>query len=101
VSLAGGGSLVLLVENKAGYGNLCRLLTTLVEHPAGVTHEDLARFSRGLICLCGEVQEPAVRAFREIFGSNLALEISPYSRSNLYLARRLRIPLVAAVDPHY
>ena len=41
VTLAGGGSLVLLVENAVGYYNLCRLLSTRIEHPDGVTPEDL------------------------------------------------------------
>ena len=53
VTLAGGGSLVLLVENAEGYRNLCRLLSTRVEHPDGVTPDDLNRFRGGLICLCG------------------------------------------------
>ncbi len=53
VTLEGGGSLVLLVENAEGYRNLCRLLTTRIEHPDGVTLDDLRRFSSGLICLGG------------------------------------------------
>ncbi len=97
VTLAGGGSLVLLVENAGGYRNLCRLLSTRIEHPDGVTLEDLHLHRAGLICLCGT----ASLEYREIFGRNFALEISPGDRGLAALGRRLRIPLVATVHAHY
>jgi DNA-directed DNA polymerase III PolC len=97
VTLAGGGSLVLLVENADGYRNLCRLLSTRIEHPDGVVPDDVQRFSAGLICLGG----PASRPYRETFGRNFALEISPGDRGPAALGRRLRIPLVATVHTHY
>ena len=76
VTLAGGASLVLLVENRHGYQNLCCLLTeashqksnTSIQksqpleqgsaspvrlNPAGVSPAQLARFGEGLICLAG------------------------------------------------
>jgi error-prone DNA polymerase len=42
VSLAGGGSLVLLVENRQGYRNLCRLLTEAALRDAGTAEEEEA-----------------------------------------------------------
>ena len=76
VTLEGGGTLVLLVENAEGYRNLCRLLTTRIEHPGGVTLDDLHRFRAGLICLCGTARPE----YREIYGRNFALAISPGDR---------------------
>jgi len=109
ITLAAKGRLVLLVENAEGYRNLCRLLTTRIEHPAGVTREDVARFSQGLICLWGgESTETAVLPWREIFERNFALEIFPHNgedlrraRAMVALGRRLHIPVVAAACAHY
>jgi DNA-directed DNA polymerase III PolC len=120
VTLEDATTLTLLVENARGYRNLCRLLTTRIEHPNGVTRADVARYSEGLICLAGprsapavelkqnRPAEPAIAWLREVFGRNLALEISPHNDDDLRVARlfedlsrRLRIPLAAACDTHY
>lgn len=120
VSCAGGGSLVLLVENAEGYRQLCRLLTARIEHPEGLPLEALAAHSAGLICLAGprsavahalrrnQPAEPLVNQLREIYGRNLALEIGPHHDDDLRVARlfaelgrRLRIPLAAAAAAHY
>ena len=119
VTLGGGSSLVVLVENARGYRNLCRLLTTRIEHPDGVTREDLARYGEGLICLAGSRSpiaaavrenrptEPELNALREIYGRNLALEISPHNEDDLRvarlvasLARKERVALVTGADAH-
>jgi DNA-directed DNA polymerase III PolC len=97
VTAAGGGTLVLLVENAEGYSNLCRLLTTRIEHPDGVTLDDLNLFRSGLICLCGT----ASPEYREIYGQNLALEVSPGNLALAATGRRLRIPVVATAHAHY
>ncbi len=153
VSLAGGGALVLLVENARGYANLCRLLTeaslsvpasgfnayTYTEkypameevrnggsasprrlNPAGVSREQLGRYSEGLICLAGErspvgqallrgrTGEEELTVLQGIYGRNLALEITPHHETSLRLARflvelgrRRRVPVAVAVDTHY
>jgi DNA polymerase-3 subunit alpha len=120
VTIEDATALTLLVENARGYRNLCRLLTTRIGHPGGVTREDVARYGEGLICLAGprsapavalkrnRPAEPAIAWLREVFGPNLALEISPHNEEDLRLARlfeelsrRLRIPLAAACDTHY
>jgi error-prone DNA polymerase len=57
VPLENGSWLVLLVESAQGYANLCRLLTAAHlgrerGHPAA-SLEQVATFSRGLVCLSG------------------------------------------------
>ena len=48
----------LLVENRTGYQNLCRLITSMkLRAPKGeaaASQEELYRFSSGLVCLTGE-----------------------------------------------
>ncbi|MBI5087036.1 MAG: DNA polymerase III subunit alpha [Acidobacteria bacterium] len=120
VTLEDQSSLVLLVENARGYRNLCRLLTTRVEHPGGVTRDDVARYAEGLICLAGPRSAAAaavrrnappdaeLRWLRDAFGGNLALEIAPHNDDDLRTARILvdlsrkhHIPLTTGVDTHY
>ncbi len=97
VTTASGDSLILLVENARGYRNLCRLLTTRVEHTGGPTIEDLNRFRDGLICLSGAADP----AHLEIYGRNFALTVTPQNRGNLRHGRRLRVPVVATAEAHY
>jgi len=119
LTLAQGASLVLLVENRRGYQNLCQLLTEpaispdkpqALEHgsqsparlnPHGVSLAQLARLHEGLVCLAGarspvaqailrgRTGEAELRALQEIFGPNLALEINPSHDDALRLARFL------------
>lgn len=89
-------------------------------NPAGVTREQLARFSEGLICLAGErspvgqallrgrTGEEELQFLQSVYGRNLALEITPHHETSLRLARflvelarRRRVPLAAAADTHY
>src|SRR5438876_3418088 len=62
VTLADGGQLPLLVEDREGYRNLCRLLTRIkMRAPKGqgaATLEDLAEHAGGLVCLTGGVEGP-------------------------------------------
>ncbi len=104
IRVAAGHSLVLLVENAAGYRNLCRLLTAMPE-----SLEE--RPVDGLICLYGPrnpAAEAVIARYRERFGRNFALEISPHHQDDLRrarafveISRRLRIPLVATAEAHY
>src|SRR5262249_49377708 len=66
-----GGRVTLLVKDRAGYKNLCRLLTTghaRVEKPhCRVTWEELRDLSAGLVAL---VREPTLaKPVQEIFGA--------------------------------
>ncbi len=108
VTLAGGGSLILLVENAGGYANLCRLISVRATRASGVTLEDVARYGQGLICLTEAVDEPFLQELREIFQSRMALQVAPHTPEHLRcarvaarLGRRLGIPLVAAAATHY
>ncbi len=55
----------LLVESRAGYQNLCRLITSMkLRAPKGeakASEEELRRYSKGLICLTGGVDGPLGR----------------------------------------
>src|SRR5512144_904443 len=57
VTLADGGRLPLLVEDREGYRNLCRLLTRIkMRAPKGAgaaTLDELEEHAAGLICLTG------------------------------------------------
>ncbi|MDQ6708551.1 MAG: error-prone DNA polymerase [Acidobacteriota bacterium] len=115
----------LLVKNRAGYQNLCRLITRMKlrteKHPkpgreAAVTLDELAEFSGGLICLTGGEDGPLALALKKQKGRECFERlIDTFGRPNVYaeiqrhfdreeearnqavmgLARGLRIPLLA------
>ena len=66
ITLADGSRLPLLVEDREGYQNLCRLLTRVkMRAPKGegaATFEELAEFSDGLVCLTGGGRGPVAAA---------------------------------------
>src|SRR5436190_1616198 len=66
-----GSHLTLLCEDRAGYGNLCRLITRAHEGtrerptepaPPSVTLADVERHAEGLVCLSGCARDGAVAA---------------------------------------
>lgn len=79
LTLADGSALPLLVADRTGYRNLCRLLTTarLTERPADLafpdarerkrpcyaTWDELAAHAEGLIALSGDTEGPVLRAW--------------------------------------
>jgi error-prone DNA polymerase len=123
LTLADGGTLPLLVENRDGYQNLCRLITRMkLRSPKGegaVALEELEEFAGGLVCLTGGEQGPLPRygaAVAEekdrrllerlagIFGrGNVYVEIGrhrrraqeAFNRRSIELARSLKLPLLA------
>ena len=111
VTMVGGNTVVLLVENDLGYSNLCQLLSTRIDSPDGVTPENMEQFAAGLICLWGPRSgygEQCLTRIRQIYGRNLAVEISPHNEADLShsrwavaAARRMRLPIVATADAHY
>ena len=126
VDVAGLGRVELLVEDRTGYRNLCRLLTAAALHrPKGqalATADQLEEHAGGLHCLAGGVDgalaraaEPAEAARRldrllGIFGRRrLAVDIQrDGTRAGERLARRLgdlaaahRVPVVASGDVRY
>ena len=62
---ADGDSYPLLAENRIGYRNLCRLMTSMkLRAPeASASLEELTQFSEGLVCF------PKLREAGGIFGS--------------------------------
>jgi len=124
VSLCEGGNCPILVQSRAGYQNLCRLLTTAKlrsnkEAIATVTLEELKAHTNGLICLTGDENGPLMHALQEggmAAGRQLLQRlICSFGKDNLYvelqrhcnraqecrnqaaiaLARELRLPLLA------
>ncbi|MDQ2901131.1 MAG: DNA polymerase III subunit alpha, partial [Acidobacteriota bacterium] len=115
----------LLVKNRAGYQNLCRLITRMKlraeKHPkpgreAAATLDELAEFSDGLVCLTGGEDGPLALALQKGEGRECFERlIATFGRPNVYaeiqrhfdreeearnqavvgLARGLRVPLLA------
>jgi error-prone DNA polymerase len=69
----------LLVENRTGYQNLCRLITSMkLRSPKGeaaASQDELYRFSKGLVCLTGE-GAPTRQRFDKLIGL--------FGRDNIY-----------------
>ena len=94
----------LLVATRAGYRNLCRLITRMKlrakKGEGAATLEELAEFSKGLICLTSHPDERLL----DIFGQhNVYAELQRHyhreqearNQAIIERAQRLRIPLVA------
>ncbi len=102
VTLAGGSRLPLLVEDREGYQNLCRLLTRIkMRAPKGegaATLEELAEFAGGLVCLTGGGRGPIATALEREgapAGRDLLERlVSIYGRFNVFaeLQRHLNRP---------
>ncbi len=120
--------LVLLVENRAGYGNLCRILTEAARRePKGRARAPwsvIEEFAGGLHCLTGGAEglirqrlvhrglddaRRTLERLRSIFGGRLSVELQRHglreeelqNRALIEIARRLRLPLVAAGGVRY
>jgi error-prone DNA polymerase len=100
----------LLVENRTGYQNLCRLITSMkLRAPKGeakASQEELYRFASGLVCLTGE--GPPTRGRFEklvsLFGrGNVYAELQRHfhrdqearNQAVIELARSMKLPLLA------
>src|SRR5215471_13969986 len=120
--------LTLLVENRTGYKNLCRLLTAgALDKPKGqtsVTLEQVAAHAEGLHCLTGGEEGPLAVAlaeggldaagglldcFAEMFPGRLHVELQRHrlaaqehrNRALVDLAHRRRLPLLATNGVRY
>jgi len=96
----------LLAENRTGYQNLCRLITTMkLRAPKGegaATLDDFRQFSPGLICLAGEQHD--LRKLTDLFGAksvyvelqrHLLRDQEEANQARIEMARRMKLPLVA------
>ncbi|MFN8544130.1 MAG: error-prone DNA polymerase [Candidatus Binatia bacterium] len=118
VDVAGAGRLLLLVEDRTGYRNLCRLLTAAAAgRPKGTAQATWAQIeerARGLHCLAGSEDGPLTGAdaalhldrLRALFAGRLAIDVHRHrERAGERLARRLTdladahgVPVVATGD---
>jgi error-prone DNA polymerase len=119
VVVEGAGTLHLLVEDRAGYTHLCRLLTAgALGRPKGdgrATWEQVEEHAAGLFCLAGgddgPLVDPTTATFRldrlrGIFADRLAVDVHRHrDRAGARAARRLvdlaethRVPVVATND---
>jgi DNA-directed DNA polymerase III PolC len=129
ITLADGSRLPVLVEDREGYQNLCRLLTRMKlgapKGAAAIALEDLEPYAEGLVCLTGGARGPLARrlAYGDHTGAAecLARLVGVFGRSNVFvevqrhldreqerilagmvrLARAARMPLVASSQPLY
>ena len=110
ITCTNGRSYPLLVESRAGYQNLCRLVTRMkLRAPKGegaATLEELAEFSDGLVCLTRHPDEQLL----EIYGPHrLYAELQRHhqrteeagNQALVEQARRLGIGMVATNAPAY
>jgi error-prone DNA polymerase len=110
ITCTNGRTYPLLAATREGYRNLCRLVTRMkLRAPKGegaATLDELAEFSRGLICLTAHPD----RSLLEIFGRHaLCAELQrhhnrdeeAHNQETLERARRLGIPIVATNNPAY
>jgi error-prone DNA polymerase len=108
VACADGAWYPLICESQAGYQNLCRLITRIkMRAPKGegaATPEEIAEFSKGLVCLAGAEGGPDLEKAFLIFGQqNVYAELQRHmSREQevrnqhvIDLAGRLQVPLLA------
>jgi error-prone DNA polymerase len=91
VTLSDGSRYPLLVRNRTGYQNLCRLVTRMkLGAPKGegkAREEDLRDLADGLVCLTGGETGPVARALGEGFergGEAVRKLVSIYGRENVY-----------------
>jgi error-prone DNA polymerase len=104
--------LTVLVESRAGYRNLCRLLTAgALAHPKGEARYSwklIEEHAAGLRCLT-RADEATVHKISGIFNERTHLELQRHSRRDeehhnvrlVDLARKLRLPLVATNGVRY
>ena len=110
ITCTNGRTYPLLAASREGYRNLCRLVTRMkLRAPKGegaATLEELAEFSRGLICLTAHPDERLL----DIFGRHaLCAELQrhhnreeeAHNQAVVERARRLGIPIVATNNPAY
>jgi error-prone DNA polymerase len=112
ISVVDGTRYTLLAENRAGYQNLCRLITSMKlrceKGKAAATESELRQYSAGLICLTrGEHQ---IDHLLSIYGSkNLYLELQRHLQRDqeqrnqwlLDLSSRYHLPVVATNGVNY
>src|SRR5215467_3821824 len=93
VTLADGGRLPLLVEDREGYQNLCRLITKMKlgapKGSAALALDDLEPSTAGLVCLTGGARGPVAQrlAAGDDAGAHRVLEqlVAFFGRSSCFV----------------
>jgi error-prone DNA polymerase len=100
----------LLAENRTGYQNLCRLITSMkLRAPKGeaaASQEELAQYSAGLVCLTGEgppTRERYEKLLRLYGRAGVYVELQRHfhrdqearNQAAIALARSMKLPLLA------
>jgi error-prone DNA polymerase len=118
ISLAGAAPLLLLVEDRRGYQNLCQLITAakvdspgkLKSDPLDASTELLAAYAGGLIALAGAAPRADLPALTDVFGRDrVFLEVHRHfdadqahrNRDVLAQAAALNVGVVATNDVRY
>src|SRR6185295_3321400 len=118
ISLAGAAPLLLLVEDRRGYQNLCQLITAakvdspgkLKSDPLDASTELLAAYAGGLIALAGAAPRADLPALADVFGRDrVFLEVHRHfdadqahrNRDVLAQAAALNVGVVATNDVRY
>ena len=129
ISLSSGCTLPVLVLDRTGYQNLCRLLTEsklrAAKGKATVSEEELRHYSKGLVCLTGGEHGPLPQALLkegynqglqaterlvEIFGRDrVYVELQRHflreeeaaNQRAIEIARKLKLPLLATNGVRY
>jgi error-prone DNA polymerase len=108
ITCTNGRTYPLLVENRKGYQNLCRLVTRMkLRAPKGegaATLEEIAEFSPGLLCITQHPDDRLLQIFgrRHLYAElqrHLDREQEAHNQATIDLARRLGIGLVATNNP--
>jgi error-prone DNA polymerase len=112
VSAQGGGRYVLIAANRAGYQNLCRLLTAMKlrseKGKAAASEEEFRSFSKGLLCLTRGDQD--IPRLIDIYGADAVhIELQRHfdreeearNRRLSELAAKWKLPLVASNGVKY
>ena len=110
ITCTNGRSYPLLAESREGYQNLCRLVTRMkLRAPKGegaATLEELAEFSRGLLCITAHPDERLLAIYgpHHLYAElqrHLHRDEEAANQEVIERARRLGIPLVATNQPAY
>src|SRR5580698_1516668 len=112
ITAAAGGRYTLLVENRTGYQNLCRLITSMKlrseKGKAAATEAECRQYSQGLLCLTNGSQPTEI--LQDIYGpKNVYAELQRHllrdeeirNERIIELARRAKLPLIATNGVRY
>ncbi|MEP6538616.1 MAG: error-prone DNA polymerase [Bryobacteraceae bacterium] len=112
ITAAAGGRYTLLVENRTGYQNLCRLITSMKlrseKGKAAAEETEFRQNAQGLICIADGSQP--IETLLDIFGQgNVYAELQRHldrsgearNHAMLHLASKWKLPQIATNGVHY